>query len=612
MRIFLLLLLVTAQLFALKKEDVRVTLDEMFHYHVEHKELTPLLIRRSIKLYIEQFDHEKLYLLGHEILPFLETPQKLIEGAIALYNEDNLSFYQSLNKTLAMGIARAQTLRDEIERELILNPPEVQETGGSYLTYPKNEKELRQRIKKQLVWFLLSNKSDSPKWNPSRREKIFTLLEKRLNRSESTYLGKDEHYLVLHTLKALAKSLDSHTAYFSPEEAQEMRTSLEKQFEGIGIGLKEGVDGIVVTDVINGGPAAKSGKILKGDLLVSIDGKSLKEVSYDEVLVLLKSEGKQDIALGLKRRDENIAVTLTKEKILMQKERLQYTAEPYADGYIGKITLPSFYEGGDDSNCEKDMKEAIKALKKQGPLYGLVIDLRYNSGGFLNQAVKVAGLFITSGVIVISKYSQGEVQYLRTVDGRSTFNGPVIILTSKASASAAEIVAQALQDYGAALVVGDERTYGKGTIQYQTVTDTHAKAYFKVTVGKYYTVSGKSTQIEGVKADVHVPTEYSRYNIGERFLEYPLTNDQMPPAFTDPVTNIKSNYPQVHLRTILPDLQANSSYRLEHSKDFQTFLASLEPPKEQPSVLKMNYGVGDLQMNEAVLILKDMIFMNNQ
>ena len=277
----------------------------------------------------------------------------------------------------------------------------------------------------------------------------------------------------------------------------------------------------------------------------------------------------------------------------MQDDRVQYSFESFGDGIIGKINLPSFYESAEGSNCEIEMREALRALKKQGNLVGLVLDMRENSGGFLNQAVKVAGLFVTSGVIVVSKYAYGETQYLRDLDGRSYYTGPLVILTSKGSASAAEIVAQALQDYGTGIVVGDERTYGKGTIQYQTVTDSGATSFFKVTVGRYYTVSGRSTQIDGVQADIVVPTAYSGFAIGERYLEYPLNNDRIPSAYVDPLTDIdprnrqwfQKNYlptlqKKLSLWTqMLPRLQINSGYRLKQNKDFTLYLKAIEEDK---------------------------------
>jgi len=426
----------------------------------------------------------------------------------------------------------------------------------------------------------------------------------------------------------MAKSLDAHSSYFSPEEAYAMRTSLEKQFEGIGVVLREGIDGVVIHDMIKGGPAERCGKIGQGDLLVEIDGKSMEGASYDDVLNRLQGAGTGKIKIGLRRftseTDSKVyRVELKREKIVMQDDRVQYSSEPFGNGIIGKLNLPSFYESGEGSSCELDLRVALRELKKKGDLVGLVLDMRENSGGFLNQAVKVAGLFITSGVVVISKYARNETQYLRDLDGRCYYNGPLVILTSRASASAAEIVAQALQDYGAALVVGDDRTYGKGTIQYQTVTDNAATSFFKVTVGRYYTVSGRTTQIDGVKADIVVPTSYSAMAIGERYLEFPLKSDRIPSAYSDPLTDVDPRNRLWFQQNYLPNLQKklsvwtqmtdqlriNSSYRLEKNKDYTSFLKAIEQSKKGDFTgltAENNWGVEDLQMLEAVNILKDM------
>lgn len=614
----------------LKKTDVRNTMEEMFSYHVEYKELTPLLVKRCFKSYIEQFDGQKLYLLQSEVKPFLDLTSSHFESIIGHYYIDEYPEFETLNHVISKAIERMRGWRQEIIRDLVLNGEGLEGSEGKgSLQYAGSLDELKNRLRGQVVRFLLSEKhsNDASFWTPSRREKVLAFFEKRYQRFENGYLSqgeKQEHNLALHILRAMARSLDAHTAFFSPEEAFEMRAALEKQFEGVGVVLREGVDGVEVADLIQGGPAARCGQIQVGDFLVEVDGRSVVNTSYDEVLDALKGDGKKEISLGLKRfenegEEKQVQVALKREKILMQNERVIYHAEPFGDGIIGKLTLPSFYESLDAPSCEADIREALKNLKKQGKLYGLVLDLRENLGGFLNQAVKVSGLFITSGVVVISKYAQGEVQYMRNVDPRVYYNGPLVILTSKASASAAEIVAQALQDYGVALVVGDERTYGKGTIQYQTVTDDDAAAFFKVTVGRYYTVSGRSTQIEGVKADIVVPTEFAPYNIGERYLEYPLHNDHVAAAYVDSLIDVDNNaklwfqknyLPYVQKkesvwRKMLSKLKVNSAYRQEHDPNYKLFLDQLNP-LAAPLEKGQNWGVEDLQMNEAVNIVKDM------
>jgi carboxyl-terminal processing protease len=618
--------------FQLKKEDVRKTMEDMLAYHVEYKEFSPLIARRSLKAYIEQFDPDRVYLLSSEAKPYLEPKEDKIKSIILKYRQDDLSEYAKLNRMIQDSIARSRACREKLEEELIESNESPQIVGGSYLDYVRNEKELKERMKKQLIRLLWIEKQANhlSTLNAQQRKKIFALWEKRFSRIENTYLpeNKSDHYLCMHILKAFAKSLDAHTSYYSPEEAYEMRTSLEKQFEGIGVVLRESMDGVVIHDMIKGGPAERSRKISPGDLLVEINGQTIDGIPYEDVLKRLQSDGKEKIQLGFRRsigesESQVYRIDLKREKIILQDDRVQYSFERFGDGIIGKINLPSFYESGEGSSCEIEMREALRALKRQGNLLGLILDMRENSGGFLNQAVKVAGLFVSSGVIVISKYAHGETQYLRDLDGRSYYNGPLVILTSKGSASAAEIVAQALQDYGTGIVVGDDRTYGKGTIQYQTVTDSGATSFFKVTVGRYYTVSGRSTQIEGVKADIIVPTVYSVLNIGERYLEFPLKNDRIPSAYTDPLTDVDSrnkpwfqkNYlPNLQKKLsiwtqMLPQLQDNSAYRLKQNKDYAFFLKVLDEDKGKLSftlTAQENWGVEDLQMIEAVNILKDM------
>lgn len=621
----------------LKASHVRPTMEELFSYHVEYKEPSPLIIKRAFKNYIEQFDRSKMYLLDQEVEFFVHLTDAKIKKIITNYQKEDYSDFLELNLVIQKSVQRAKKWRNEIEKELIaedaLKPSNDNET---YAGYAENEEELKGRLRANLLKLLFEEKRMAAigQLTSEDKAKIFELWEKRFLKKEEPYLiaqengflkkEKGEHFFCLHLLKALAKSMDAHSAYFSPEEAEEMRTSLEKQFEGIGVVLREGIRGISIIEMIKGSPAEKSGKIFPGDFLIEIDGEAVSKLTFEEVLAKMKGK-KAEIQLKIQRKEgsgEVYSVLLKREKILLNEERVSYTSEPFGDGYLGKVILPSFYESGSASSVEKDLREAIKELKKQGKLLGLVIDLRDNSGGFLSQAVKVASLFIIHGAIVVSKYAHGEVKYMRDVDGRLYFDGPLVLLTSKASASAAEIVAGALQDHGAALIVGDERTYGKGTIQYQTVTESDAKAYFKVTVGKYYTASGRSAQIEGIKADILVPTELANYNIGERFLEYPLPNDRIPAFYTELDVDDKSwlqqNYvhglrvPAHSWQKYLSYLSKNSHQRTHNDKNFSSFLKYLESGQGVKGKKVNTWGNADLQLLEAVNILKDMILLQKE
>ncbi|HSX10664.1 MAG TPA: S41 family peptidase [Chlamydiales bacterium] len=630
----------------LKMGDIPKVMERFFALHIENKELSPTLIRRAMKLYVEQFDGEKAYLLEDEVKPFLQMSDKRAKEIMGRLQNHNYSDFIALNGLMQDAVVRSQALRVLVAKELI-NGSMSFEVPNSLPNsqFAKTEAELAGRQKARMVRFFAFQKTRTNLDTPDRKSKAYVLFEKKVRRSENNYLfltaddapmeaSRIENLLTMRILKCLAKSLDTHTSFFSPEEAYEMRMSLEKQFEGIGVVLSESIDGVMIAELIKGSPAEQSGQIQINDVLVEIDGIPTANASFEEVLEMLKRKDKGEIILGFKRaeaKNENFfRVPLLKRPIVMNEERIQTSYEKMGNGIIGKITLGSFYESNDGVSSEKDVKEAIRSFREKGNLIGLVLDLRENSGGFLSQAVKVAGLFVSNGVIVISKYGKGEVHFLRNIVSKSYYNGPLVILTSKMSASASEIVAQALQDYGVGLVVGDQRTFGKGSIQYQTVTDANAEIFFKVTVGRYYTVSGKSTQIDGVIADIVVPTVYAPYKIGEKYLEYPLPPDQVAAAYVDPLTDLdektqrlfQARYLPYTQRVVsfwkkmLPDLRKNSAYRMAHDPDFRAFLEKQQATYARIDSLPVNtideqaqIGKEDLQMNEAVNIVKDMIIM---
>ncbi|MDJ0651686.1 MAG: S41 family peptidase [Simkaniaceae bacterium] len=622
----------TSEAFILSLQDVRPTMDKMFTYHVEHKEFSPIVAKRSLKIYIEQFDPDRIYLLKNEVEAFLEVSHKKVWKLMNHYQQDQFPEYWNLTLTIQQAIRRAQTMRHQQIDRLIDKGEEALKRSVplSYSNYPSNEKELNNRIYERLILevksHLRSRKDVSI--TPQLIQKILKHRSKKTVAFEEEYLSNAEHLLTLHILKAMAKCLDAHTGYYSPKEAYEIRTLLKKEFSGVGVVFREDFDGIYVTDLVPDGPASKNGTIQIGDLLVSVNDQKVEALTFQQFLEMMKGKAGSKVTLEVKRREQMVHVDLVRENISMDDEKVTFSCEPYADGIIGKIDIPAFYDNGGKVSVAHDLREALRSLKAEGNLKGIVLDFRENSGGFLSQAIKVSSLFINGGLIVISKYADGEVTYVQDVDGRQFFDGPVLILISKASASAAEIVAQALQDHGVALIVGDERSYGKGTMQFQTITDEKAKAFFKVTVGRYYTASGRSPQIQGVQGDIFVPTAFSPCSIGEKYLEFPLTNDYLSrDIFHSLIHSKQGSYKDMALFTVpylkpretlwrqmLPTLIKNSRERIEKNQNYQFFLKlgnGYRPKKAQGQsrhdLLKKNYGVNDLQIQESIEILKDMI-----
>ncbi len=619
----------------LSLKDVRLTMDEMFSYHVEHKEFSPLLAKRSCRLLVEQFDFHQSYLLKEEAEAFLSLNDETVNQIVKDYSQGKFDFYAGMHSRFCAAIWRSRKIRKAVGEEILLKGSKISQLplAGLDSGYAVTEEDLKRSLSQRMLRSiqLILKRREMTEIDPNTLQKMINYYENKQRQMETEYMQQHAplaaHFLAFHLLKALAKSLDAHSSYYSPDEAARIRVGLQKQFCGVGIIVQEDFDAVHIREVIPGGSAARSGRIDAGDTLVAIDYRQIDQLTFKEVLKKLTGEEGSAVTLGLKKKEGKVAhVPLTREKITMHDQRLSVKAEPFGKGVIGKISLPAFYDNGGTVCVEKDMKEAIRALQKEGDLLGLVIDVRENAGGFLKQAVKACEMFIQSGVIVVSKYARNEVNYALNLSGRKLYDGPLVVLTSKASASAAEIFAQALQDHGVALIVGDERSYGKGSMQHQTITDPRAKSFFKVTVGRYYTASGRSPQIEGVESDLVVPTRYFPYRIGERYLAFPLSRDQLSRDIFQALKEVRKKGVRTMLnplvvpylkpresewRAMLPRLLVNSAKRLSDDPNFQLFLKvgkqRQQDEQEWLAFPAQNAGVDDLQLKEAVMIIKDMI-----
>jgi carboxyl-terminal processing protease len=649
----------------LKTSDINKIMQQIFDQHVNQKKINTTVIKHAFRIYIDQFDPFRIYLLNSEVQPFLELSDNLALEDIQEYNQHKFNQFKKLNDLIQKAILRARVTREELENkpaQFFKDDPQIKaKTENEWnsdlkTTFAPNEQDLRKRIKNHIQEFITEEKIKygADKINQN-QAKTLAIYDHYFRNQENGYLFlnsngqplsdvQSENLFTLHVLKALANSLDAHTTFYNNAEAYDVKVRLEKEFQGVGIVMEQAPDGsVLIKGIMEGGPAAKSGLVKINDQILAIDGTQLINMSLNEVMELIRGKAGTALDLQIKRKveqggqtvDKLYDVKLQRAAITLNDDRAKSQYENFGNGIIGKITLNSFYHGDNGISSSTDVRNAILDLQKKGNLRGLILDLRENSGGFLTQAVQIAGLFITNGVVVISKYSDGTEHYYRDMDNQLTYKGPLIILTSKATASAAEIVAQALQDYGVALVVGDERTYGKGTIQSQTVTDNNASTFFKVTIGEYFTPSGHTPQINGVKADILLPGKLSEEHIGEKYLEYALPAETITPEYQDDLKDVDSSLKSWYLRYYYPTLQPkievwrglipvltkNSQYRVEHNKNYQAFLKQIKGLKSEPAADKdesaeeperTDFGVDDLQMAEAVNIVKDMIILHSQ
>jgi carboxyl-terminal processing protease len=574
-------------------QDVTDVMHHVFEEHVQYKQMTPELMQRAAVLYIEQFDPLRIYLLQSEVQPYMKLSKYEQEKLVSQFEDGTFPFFAKLDLLFGKAVSRARQERKALSESNIIVP--WQQEGA----FAKTEQELQKRMQ-GYMYSLMEQENGT---FSDRKQKVDKLLEQK----ENEYL--DKKAFAQHLLKALASSLDAHTQLFNSHTAEALKIGLEKRFLGFGLLLQKDDHAFIIEKILPGSSAQKSQQIQVGDLLISLNHISLKDKSIDQVQEMLHLSS--TIVFELMRDGKTFEVTLQAKEIPLQIGRVSYSYEQVPNGIIGTLVIPSFYQG-DGISTEQDVKQAIIDLRKQGNLQGIVLDLRSNPGGYLMQAIKVAGLFMRCGVVVITKGQEGKLTYFRTMHETAFFSGPIVVLVSKTTASAAEIVAQCLQAYGLAIVVGDEHTYGKGSIQMQNVTQGDGLPPFEVTIGEYFGVSGISTQLRGVVSDIVVPGVYDKAKIGEEDLEYQLAPEKISSAYVDPLTDISPNLRDWYLhnympylqkkesryKEMLPRLKRKSGDRLKNNATYQDFLQGIPVPKEE---------IDQIQKQEAQNILKDIL-----
>ena len=632
MGLLLALFLCSAKPPQLTSRDARVKIDEILKAHVTYHELTPELITRAFSNYLEEIDPGKTYLLKDEVDRWTNPDPALLQETVANIQKENFSNFEALHAIIFTAIER----RERIEVQIVDTPlpKNVHPSDFKDIEWAESEEVLIDRI----VSIRALQLEAAEKLDQKIKDQFMQRLEKRRVKREeeliTTSLKERQRLVLAFTLKAVSSALDSQTVYFTPVEANQFMIQVQQRLFGIGAQLRDDLNGFTIVRLLEGGPAKDGNKMKVNDKIIAVNHEPVVGMDIIEAVELIRGPKGTPVILTVLRelgneedkREEKIDIKITRREVVLTESRLEKSYEPFGDGVIGLLHLYSFYQDSTTSSTQ-DLKEAIQELKKEHNLKGIILDLRSNAGGLLPQAVSVSGLFIKKGIVVSVKDNTGQVQHLRNIDDNPVWNGPLLILTNRLSASAAEIVAQALQDYGRAIVIGDETTYGKGTFQTFTLESANygkvnPKGEYKVTRGRYYTVSGKSPQLIGVKPDVIVPGIYSELEIGEKFSKYPLENEQISPNFEDDLADVPSTHRNQIVRLYrfnlqpilntythyLPVLAKNSTLRIEQNKNYQNFLKEIANKDSQSDAVE-NYGLSDLQMTEASNVMKDLILL---
>lgn len=618
-------------------QDVTTKAKEIMKAHASHKTLTPALTQRILNNYLETLDYNKTYFIESDIEEWIHPSDTLLQKIIDDYNQHNFETFEKIQDTFIKAIERRRLLEKKIDYQNL--PEHVRAEEFKEMSWVKNEEELINRLRRIRALQV----ETAAKLNDDMREKSMLRIAKRQAKYEEDMMTADlqerQKLILSNILKATASALDAHTVYFTPGEATQFMINVQQRLFGIGAQLRDDINGFTVIKIVEGGPAALGKQIKVKDRIVAVNGEPVVGMDIGDAVDLIRGEAHSPVVLTVIRdtkapdgtpQEEKLDLTILRGEVVLKETRFKSSYEPYGNGSIGYLKLYSFYQDNDSSSAE-DLEKEINKLKQEHQLEGLILDLRYNSGGLLTQAVAVTGLFITKGIVVSIKDENGKVQHLRDLDGTVTWDGPLIVLINRMSASASEIVAQTLQDYGRAIVIGDDHTFGKGSYQTFTLAANEAEnvnpqGEYKVTRGRYYTVSGKTPQLTGVYSDIIVPGPLSETEIGERFAKYPLENDYIKSNFDDDLSDIpylqrdkiRRMYHfnlQDKLDTYMPyleKLKENSKSRIDSSHNYQNLMTEMKKKDDSDPDHAENFGQNDLQLEEANNLMKDLIIMMSE
>lgn len=426
--------------------------------------------------------------------------------------------------------------------------------------------ELKERWRKQLKYSALGNYF--AKWETQQEQleedssaKVKTEAELEQESRDQLMTTLDDNYAFyfndlerkdwfVQYLNSIVETYDPHTFYFAPEDKEKFDIDMSGKYEGIGARLSKRRDQTKIVEIISGGPVWRDKSLEVGDEIQKVGQEGEEEpvnivgMRLDDAIKLIKGPKGTKVFLHVKRVDGKKEVVPIMRDAIELEETYAKSAKVEKDGVpYGIIHLPKFYVNFTDydtRNAATDIAKEIAELKSEG-VEGLVIDLRNNGGGSLQTVVDIAGLFIKEGPVVQVKNSDYEIDVFEDEDPTIQWDGPLVLLVNELSASASEILAAALQDYERAVVIGSERTFGKGTVQNMIPfdrlvrnSDYGALGALKITTQKYYRVNGGSTQLKGVNSDVVVPDRYSYMEIGEREQDYPMPWDKIASADFEP------------------------------------------------------------------------------
>ncbi|HTX25107.1 MAG TPA: carboxy terminal-processing peptidase [Steroidobacteraceae bacterium] len=530
--------------------------------------------------YLEFLDGQHSYFLASDIAEFEQWR----------YSFDDMIHTGDIDPAFAIFARFQQRNRERLRFALSLLDTEPNwdlkesfEFDRQHAAWPASPAQLddlwRKRVKNDVLSLMLAGKSwkDASDMLRKRYEHVLRRIDQIT--SEDVFEG---------LMNAYARSFDPHSSYFSPRDSEEYRIQMSLNYEGIGASLELIDDYVTVMNVIEGGPAAVAGTLKANDRITGVgqgkDGSFTDVIGWrlDDVVQLIRGKAGTTVKLqvlpaGVAPGSPEKTLEFVRNKVTLDNQAARKEVRTINRGgralKIGVITVPGFYEdvqaqnAGDENyrSTTRDVRRLIGELKTQG-IDGLVLDLREDGGGYLPEATALTGLFIDRGPVVQLKDTTGRLEVLDDPDKGIDYDGPLAVLVDRYSASASEIFAAAIQDYHRGVIVG-QRTFGKGTVQNLVPLDRWSQrpvnGQLTVTIGKFYRVTGESTQRLGVEPDVPLASPIDMDDVGESSLEAALPWDRIAPA------TFTTWHPIEGPAVAFPALALAEDNRAQHDPDYR-------------------------------------------
>ncbi len=557
--------------------------------HFSKRNLDDAVSKQFLKNYLERLDYNHLFFTQKDVDNFSAKYATSLDDEIGSGNtKPALEIFDVFKKRVEDRVAKATEL---LKEKYDFSSTRTVELRRDKAPWPKDTADAdriwKDRIEGEMLDRTLTKDSiDSP----------VKVITKRYDQLLRNLREQTQEEIVSTFLTVLAETYDPHSEYMSRSQLDSFNINMRLSLVGIGAVLASDEGYAKIRELVVGGPAFKDGRLKVGDRVSAVaqgDSEFVETVDMrlDKVVEMIR--GKKDTIVRLKVIPANstdpserklIEIKRSEVKLTEQEAKAEIVERPMPDGSvqrIGWIVLPSFYADmersrkADSKSTTKDVLILLERLKKE-KIDGLVMDLRRNGGGSLEEAVNLTGLFIKSGYVVVARGTDGRSSNLRDTDPSIAYDGPMVVLANKLSASASEIFAAALQDYNRAVVVGDSSTFGKGTVQ--TMLDignlipmsTGAGA-LKLTIQKFYRVSGGSTQLRGVISDIKLPSLWDQSDIGESSLKGPLGYDTI-----DSVS-----YDKVEKPLFISELKQKSAARITTDQEFKWIMEDADRIKKR-------------------------------